>query len=161
MLINILLEMAKHPPAQSQAPAVDTEVLQKRYLDSFEKGEQRAQAEEILDLGRVSYQLRDDDNIYLGRIEDQFQRAVNEGRKRLAKRGLQKLDTIAPEEISRALKDPSYIPQAPLRGKTARRARRFQVTRTSINWSACRTGLSQSNCPNYFKYRGFSRIQIR
>ena len=114
MLINILLEMATHPPAQAHAPVVDTATLQERYVNTFDEGEQRDQAQEILDLGRVSYQLRDDDNIYLGRIEDQLQRVVNEGRKRLGLRGLQKIDTIAPEEIIRALNDPSYVPQVPL-----------------------------------------------
>ena len=37
----------------------------------------------MLDLARSSYQLRDDDNIYLGRIEAQLLAAVQEARKRL------------------------------------------------------------------------------
>ena len=114
MLIKVLREMAQHPPAQAQPPAVDTEILRERYLNAFKEGEQRAQASEILALGRVSYQLRDDDNIYLGRIEDQLQRAANEGRKRLEQRGLHTLDSLAPEEIRRALKDFSYIPRPPV-----------------------------------------------
>jgi pyruvate,water dikinase len=112
MLINILLEMAKHPPAQAQTPVVDTATLQERYLKAFKKGEQRDQAREILDLGRVSYQLRDDDNIYLGRIEDQLQRVVNVGRKRLAEKGIQNVDNLLPEDVIRALNNPTYIPQA-------------------------------------------------
>jgi pyruvate,water dikinase len=47
------------------------------------EGEQKKQAAELLDLGRSSYQLRDDDNIYLGRIEAQLLAAVREARQRI------------------------------------------------------------------------------
>jgi pyruvate,water dikinase len=111
MLINILLEMAKNPPVEAQPPVIDTKILQERYVNAFEDNEQRAKALEILDLGRVSYQLRDDDNIYLGRIEDQLNRAVNEGRKHLQKRGKADIKNMKPEDVVKILKDPSYTPE--------------------------------------------------
>jgi pyruvate,water dikinase len=43
----------------------------------------QAEAAELLELARVSYRLRDDDNIHIGRIEAQLLAAVNEGRRRL------------------------------------------------------------------------------
>jgi pyruvate,water dikinase len=46
-----------------------------------------------LDLGRSSYRLRDDDNIYLGRIEAQVHRAVREAQARLGR-------NPSPEEAS-------------------------------------------------------------
>ncbi len=33
----------------------------------------RSEAREILDLGKASYKMRDDDNIFLGRIEAQLE----------------------------------------------------------------------------------------
>jgi pyruvate,water dikinase len=51
-------------------------------LNAFE-GEQKKQAADLLDLARSSYQLRDDDNIYLGRIEAQMLAAVRESRRRI------------------------------------------------------------------------------
>ena len=55
------------------------------FLSHFE-GEQKTFASEILDLGRASYQMRDDDNIYLGRVEKQVMDAMDEGRRRTTNR---------------------------------------------------------------------------
>jgi pyruvate,water dikinase len=82
-LFNILLEMAAHPAITSgnrKSKSVDD--LQQRFLDHFE-GEHRIEAAEILDLARTSYQLRDDDNIYLGRIESHLLAAIQEARQRI------------------------------------------------------------------------------
>jgi phosphohistidine swiveling domain-containing protein len=56
--------------------------LERTFLDSFATP-QRNWAQELLDIGRASYQLRDDDNIYLGRLEGHLVRATDEGLKRL------------------------------------------------------------------------------
>ena len=80
---KILLEMAAHPPPEiDRKPSKDKDALQEKFLSSFE-GEQKQKAAELLDLARSSYQLRDDDNIYLGRIEAQLLAAVREARRRM------------------------------------------------------------------------------
>ena len=82
-LYKILLEMAAHPPTKtSQRKSGDKDTLKEEFLNAFE-GEQKKQAAELLDLGRSSYKLRDDDNIYLGRIEAQLLAAVREARQRI------------------------------------------------------------------------------
>ncbi|MGD9046398.1 MAG: PEP-utilizing enzyme, partial [Desulfobacterales bacterium] len=82
-LYKILLEMAAHPPTKTGRRKLgDKDSLRDKFLDAFE-GEQKKQAAELLDLGRSSYQLRDDDNIYLGRIEAQLLAAVREARRRI------------------------------------------------------------------------------
>ena len=82
-LYKILLEMAAHPPPETdQKPSKHKDALQDKFLSSFE-GEQKKKAVELLDLARSSYQLRDDDNIYLGRIEAQLLAAVREARQRI------------------------------------------------------------------------------
>jgi pyruvate,water dikinase len=82
-LFNILLEMAAHPRiAASNRKSSTADELQEEFLNCYE-GDRRQQAVEMLDLARTSYQLRDDDNIYLGRIESHLLAAVAEGRKRV------------------------------------------------------------------------------
>ncbi len=82
-LYKILLEMAAHLPTKTgHRKRADKVALAENFLNAFE-GEQKQQAAELLDLGRSSYQLRDDDNIYLGRIEAQLMAAVREARQRI------------------------------------------------------------------------------
>lgn len=83
-LVNILLEMATHPPVSTARRSLKrTDKLKKVFLNRFGE-EERAQAAEKLDLARASYQLRDDDNIYLGRIESQLLAAIQTARRRLS-----------------------------------------------------------------------------
>jgi pyruvate,water dikinase len=82
-LFKLLLEMAVKPSSlASRKNPQDARALQQRFLDRFQ-GPQRNEAEGLLDLARSSYRLRDDDNIYLGRIEAQVLRAVMEARSRV------------------------------------------------------------------------------
>ncbi len=69
---------------------------QKAFLQQF-SGQARDRAEALLNLARSSYQLRDDDNIHLGRIEAQFLSTVDEARRRLPQ--------IADPEQREALKE--------------------------------------------------------
>jgi len=79
-LIRLVIEMSSYPPAIAAHKNID--VLQNQFLTSF-SGKQKEEALELLELGRSSYRLRDDDNIYLGRIEAQLMMAVNEAKNRL------------------------------------------------------------------------------
>jgi pyruvate,water dikinase len=56
-------------------------LLEQQYLDRFQ-GQERERAEGVLELARASYRLRDDDNIYLGRLEAQVRAAEAEQRRR-------------------------------------------------------------------------------
>ncbi|MBN2243082.1 MAG: hypothetical protein JW793_10360 [Acidobacteria bacterium] len=82
-ILNIALRMAELPEksAQSQNPAV----LRRRFLSRFGPGRKKY-ALELLDLARASYRLRDDDNIYLGKIESRLFAAVKEGSRRIRAR---------------------------------------------------------------------------
>jgi len=110
-LIKILLEMARHPPAHERRTPCDVEVMREEYLDQFE-GEERAWAASLLDLARSSYRLRDDDNVYLGRIEAEVLAAVDEGRQRLRKRGVDGAEAFDGRDVARALRDPNFVPEA-------------------------------------------------
>ena len=83
-LVNILLEMATHPSLPTARRRLQrTAKLKEAFFRRFDEA-QRAQAADVLDLARASYQLRDDDNIYLGRIEAQLLAAIQAARHRLS-----------------------------------------------------------------------------
>ena len=105
-LIELIQEMAKNPSPQKLAIDKSSSAnREEAFLASFQE-EQRARAVELLDLARASYRLRDDDNIYLGRIEAKVSEAEWEGFRRL---GLKYKTSL--KEIVTALKDPGYIPE--------------------------------------------------
>lgn len=107
-ILRLVLEMAAHPPKEP-APSQDAAVLTEAFLAKF-SGPQREEAAAILELAQASYRLRDDDNLYLGRIEAQVRLALQEGRRRLQARGLHLPAELPAAEISLALTDPTYIP---------------------------------------------------
>jgi len=109
-IIAMVRELAAHGFSRRVDPPSRKEDLQEQFLSRFQ-GEQRAFAAEVLDLGRASYRLRDDDNIYLGKIEGQMLAAVEEGKRRLARRGKADEETLGPEDVAGMLKDTSYLPE--------------------------------------------------
>jgi pyruvate,water dikinase len=99
----------------SEADPLDKKITDTRkereikFLEQFDQNA-RNHAEDLLDLARASYRLRDDDNMYLGRIEREMIRAVDLAKKR---RDLNIPRLEYPElidEIARALRDENYQP---------------------------------------------------
>jgi len=83
-LLGFIRELAQRPGLEPTASGQrDAAQLKANFLSRVAR-EERRQAEDLLDLARNSYQLRDDDNIHLGRIEAQLQAAVHAGRRRMA-----------------------------------------------------------------------------
>ena len=58
-------------------------------------------------MAKASYRLRDDDNIYLGKIEEQLNIAVGEGRRRIKSRGTEQWEELSTSEVIQALENPS------------------------------------------------------
>ena len=71
-LLKLLFQLYKNPVKKNKRKKDENFFL------SFFEGEKKHYAMELLELGRASYRLRDNDNIYLGRIKVQLQKAVNE-----------------------------------------------------------------------------------
>jgi pyruvate,water dikinase len=80
---RLLLELARRD--FPQAGGEDPKTLQTEYLAHFGP-DRRSWAAELLELGRASYRLRDDDNLSMDRIRRQVKFAEEEGRWRLAVR---------------------------------------------------------------------------
>jgi len=103
-IIKLLLEMAAHQTAAAKRPDRNPEALTSLFLSRFE-AERRGFAEGVLDLGRASYRMRDDDNIYLGRIEQQVNAAVDEGKRRTARPPTSDTDGSARQSLVAALNE--------------------------------------------------------
>ena len=80
--------------------------LTNRFLSRF-TGEESGYAQELLDLGRFSYRLRDEDNIYLGKLERAYNAALKEGKRRLALRHGISAGHLTSDEVTGALENPS------------------------------------------------------
>mgnify|MGYP006291816881 CR=1 FL=1 len=80
---KLLVEMADGAVHKRTAQSDSGKKIE-RFLSTFPDDE-RSYARELLDLGRSSYRLRDDDNIYLGMIEQEVERAAAEKVKRSGK----------------------------------------------------------------------------
>lgn len=112
-IINLVLEMAAHGGLKHKRPPEDFTALKEAFFSHFD-GNKRNFAEKLLVLSRASYRLRDDDNIFIGRIKTQIVRAMDEGKARLKDRLESELSMIGAEiphsEIVRALHEPEYVP---------------------------------------------------
>jgi pyruvate,water dikinase len=80
-LTSLLLQMAEGTRGPAPSGTGEQGDLEHAFLSTFDS-EEKAFAADLLDLARASYQLRDDDNTYLGKIEGQVLAAVKEGARR-------------------------------------------------------------------------------
>ena len=77
-LIPFVLELARTgKPLEERGTGPDVDDRREVFLSHF-TGKKRQEAEEQLDLGRASYRLRDNDNMYIGRVKAQLVKALDE-----------------------------------------------------------------------------------
>ncbi len=101
-LLKLVLQMASHPERETSTSAGDPGELEKVFLSRFDE-EQKSYALELLDLARASYRLRDDDNIYLDKIQGQVLAAVEEGRRRIQERSMRDSKAVATDDLFKAV----------------------------------------------------------
>jgi pyruvate,water dikinase len=115
LLLPTLLEMSQSSQPAPALPPRDqgVQALEERLLQAV--GPQREEeARQVLNIGRLSWRLRDDDNLLVGRLESQLLRALELAAARLQASG--RLAAGAPVTISAAsalaaaLQDPSSTP---------------------------------------------------
>ncbi len=110
-IARLALQASRVQPDRQGPGTPSRETLESRFLGSLPE-DQRPWALELLDLARSSYRLRDDDNVYLGRVEAQVAAAIAEGRRRLAGRATRSADALSDADVASALLDPGFVPQA-------------------------------------------------
>lgn len=85
LVLDILLQLAsgeEQPPAESPSSGE----LEHKLLAAVGP-DRREEALEVLRVGRLSWQLRDDDNILMGRLQNQLQHALDHAAERLRTAG--------------------------------------------------------------------------
>ena len=107
-LTRLLLSMAEATAIAVARSEPDVEERSAAFLAAVEE-DRRDLAERLLDLGRASYRLRDDDNIHLGRLEALVLDAVNEGRRRLNSDSSGARRPIDLDRVTRALRHPNLV----------------------------------------------------
>lgn len=107
-VLQLLSKMIATPSESRQAenPTQLTEAFLNHY-----QGEQRSFASKLLELARASYRLRDDDNIFLGKIETQAIRALEEARQRLKDRIPFDPARLSSDDLVAMLRKPHFIPK--------------------------------------------------
>ena len=107
-LIHVLLEMADQAEPEAAAGRPDIAALADDFVDRFPE-DRRAFARQLLEIGRSSYRLRDNDNIVLARIEAQLLKVVDEAKRRIGERDRLDADALTPAQAVKILSDPSAI----------------------------------------------------
>jgi pyruvate,water dikinase len=116
LLLQTILEMAGSPKsgqqqdAEASAATPVVQALEQRLLEAVGP-ERQEEAGEVLAIGRLSWKLRDDDNVLVGRLESQLLRSLELAAGRLRAEGrLQegaKVSIAAAPAIAEAVRQPS------------------------------------------------------
>ena len=107
-LLALILRLAEAKSARGGAGSRNLEKKTNAFFDRF-TGEERERARDLLELGRASYRMRDNDNLHLARVEAQLGKSVEAGKKRLESRGLEAA-LLDSEQVAQVLRDPSNVP---------------------------------------------------
>jgi pyruvate,water dikinase len=154
----LLLEMASLSDKEKPAPLKDPQQLEAQFLSRFEEAE-RNHAEAMLDLARTSYRLRDDDNIYLGKIEGQVLAALEEGKRRISKRQDFDSGPLKADAVVAALKDGRILSQHPPLRQTKSQKAVFKIRARQIVGQPAGPGIAAGkarvieNPSDLFKFR--------
>ncbi|RNC71344.1 MAG: hypothetical protein ED859_04105 [Desulfuromonadales bacterium] len=102
-LAGLIMELASRPPRPVAVSAGELTERIAAFLSRFPPEERRF-GENLLELGRAAYRLRDNDNIILGRIDATLHAAIEEARQRISGRwspDLEGLDIPGPGRIAK------------------------------------------------------------
>ena len=113
--VHTILELAQTGSAKDSVPAAEEgeratrHDLEQRLLGAV-GADQADYAREMIALGRLSWRLRDDDNMLVGRLESQLLRAVQTAAARLVERGLLAEYERLSDQVSLVLADALLSP---------------------------------------------------
>jgi pyruvate,water dikinase len=110
-IIALLREMAGRASRPEPGNATQQSEKAEAFIAAF-SSEDTEYARQLIAVAQKSYRLRDDDNIYLGKVEANLSMAMQVSRRRLGIRCGKQGACLNPEEVITALKFPEYMPQA-------------------------------------------------
>lgn len=87
LTLGVVMELARGGERKmAEAGGADPAALERRLLEAVGP-DRREEAVNVIRIGRLSWQLRDDDNILMGRLENQLQHALHLAAERLVEAG--------------------------------------------------------------------------
>jgi phosphoenolpyruvate synthase/pyruvate phosphate dikinase len=103
IISTVILQYTTLDTFPAAEPPHDTRELETLFL---KKGERKLPIDpkELLEMARASYRIRDDDNIHLGRIAQELERASAHARKRMRARGHFVAEESTAEDLAHVLK---------------------------------------------------------
>jgi pyruvate,water dikinase len=119
LLLRTVLELAQAstpPQDQESEPAAAMTAVQalERRLLAAVGPEREQEAREVLAIGRLSWRLRDDDNVLIGRLESQLLRALEVAAHRLRAAGRleegTRVSIAAAPVLAEAVRNPAHMP---------------------------------------------------
>jgi pyruvate,water dikinase len=140
-LLKLVLQMASQSETGKSEAAGDPRGLEQDFLAHFDE-EQKPYALELLDLARASYRLRDDDNIYLGKIEGEVQAAVEEGRRRIQGRPKPESRTSETDDLFKVLQSEAPDHKQPLKAQQPPKKKPFSLKARQIVGQPAGPGLA-------------------
>jgi pyruvate,water dikinase len=106
LILHSILELAQPAAAESPRTTVSARAsasaLEERLMKAV-GADRHDEAREVLDIGRISWRLRDNDNLLLARIESQLLRVVHVAAERLKRAGRLEQTAVADENAAAAL----------------------------------------------------------
>jgi pyruvate,water dikinase len=130
-LLKLVLQMASRSDRAKSGKAGDRRELENEFLSCFEE-EQKPYALELLDLARASYRLRDDDNIYLGKIEGQFLAALEEGTGRIESRSMSRIKSVETDDLLQAVQSEAPVHKTGPKAQASGRRKAFSLKSRQI-----------------------------
>jgi pyruvate,water dikinase len=110
LVVKIVLELAASDRRRRSESGHEPGQLEQRLLESVGPG-RKPEALDVIRVARLSWKLRDDDNILIGRLENQLQRALDLAAERLRSRGRYEGEDHVPEravnDVLEALRNPA------------------------------------------------------
>lgn len=155
-LVKVILQYTGLDRERRGHPAPDKQRLERKFLGKLGESSFNIDGEQLLALARASYRLRDDDNIYLGKIEQQLALAVAEGRRHLMSAGYSE-SLATPKEIAALLAGEQVELHQPVgkRGMQSEEGHRHQAPTQAIPLVRAR------QLPGQPASRGFCRAVAR
>lgn len=111
-LMGFLDRIGNSPLHAAKTAATPSPTTETEFLNGLPEIE-RTLGQQILLLARKSWKIRDDDNIYLGRIQAQLQRCLRETAKRIEVNRGKKIAGWSSEDLLTGLLDPVFKPSPP------------------------------------------------
>lgn len=115
LILHSILELAQSCGAKSHQTTItqnmSTSMLEERLMEAV-GSDRHEEAREVLDIGRISWRLRDNDNLLLAKVESQLLRAVHLAADRLKRIGRLEPAAIANENATSVLIEALRKPSA-------------------------------------------------